>query len=156
MIDQNDIQKIREIVKKFFQIATIELTQIDVDLDIGSGDVVNVSIVLNEPQILIGEKGQTLFETQRLLKIILNKKLQKVFYVNLDINDYKRKKTEYLREIAKDLANEVALTKKEKVLVPMSSYERRIVHAELSKRSDVITESSGQGIERHIIIKPKD
>ncbi len=152
MIDQNDIQKIKEATLKFFQVATIEPTKIEVTQDL---EVVNISLILNEPQILIGEKGQTLFETQRLLKIILNKKLQKVFYVNLDINDYKKKKTEYLKEIAKDLANEVAITKKEKVLVPMSSYERRVVHAELSERSDVITESSGQGFERHIIIKAK-
>jgi spoIIIJ-associated protein len=157
MIDQNDIQKIKEATLKFFQVATIEPTKIEVVKDATSenGEVVNISLILNEPQILIGEKGQTLFEIQRLLKIILNKKIQKIFYVNLDINEYKNKKTEYLKEIAKDLANEVAITKQEKVLVPMSSYERRVVHAELSKRSDVITESAGQGIERHIIIKSK-
>ena len=37
----------------------------------------------------------------------------------------------------------------------MSSYERRIIHTELSQRSDIITESQGDGFDRHVVIKPK-
>jgi spoIIIJ-associated protein len=81
--------------------------------------------------------------------------LQKIFYLNLDIDDYKKKKIEYLKYLAKDLADQVSLTKEEKVLLPMSSYERRIIHSELSQRIDVTTESRGDGFERHIVIKPK-
>jgi len=162
MLDQNDIQKIKETVTTFLDKATMSPISIDVSFsesdeegDSEKRDLVNLNIKLSEPQILIGEKGQTLFEMQRLLKIILNKKLQNNFYLNLDINDYKAKKVEYLKEIAKDLANEVSITKQEKVLIPMSSYERRIIHAELSQRQDVITESCGNGSDRHVVIKPK-
>ena len=102
------------------------------------------------------------FETQhqsilklRLLKTILNKKLKNVFYFNLDINDYKKQKLEYLKNMAKNLADQVVLTKEEKILLPMSSYERRIIHAELAQRTDVITESQGEGFDRHIVIKLK-
>jgi spoIIIJ-associated protein len=116
---------------------------------------VEINIKLEEPQVLIGEKGQTLLEIQRLLKIILNKKLKKIFYLNIDINNYKKKKAEYLKDLARDLANEVAFSKEEKVLLPMSSFERRIIHAELSQRNDVATESRGQEPERYIVIKPK-
>ena len=62
-------------------------------------DVVELDIKLNEPQILIGQQGQTLFEIQRLLRTVLSRKLQKFFYLNLDINDYKKKKTEYLKDL---------------------------------------------------------
>jgi spoIIIJ-associated protein len=162
MLDQDDIQKIKETVLTFLNKATVSPINIDVNSSESEGDdnfekkdLVNLNIKLSEPQILIGERGQTLFETQRLLKIILNKKLQKNFYLNLDINDYKNKKVEYLKDLAKDLANEVSITKKEKVLIPMSSYERRIIHAELAQRPDIITESQGDGIDRHIVIKLK-
>ena len=92
--------------------------------------------------------------------MILNKKINtlgtsKIFYFNLDINDYKKKKVEYLKDLAKDLADQVSLNKEEKVLLPMSSYERRIIHAELSKRTDVLTESQGDSFDRHIVIKPR-
>ena len=59
-----------------------------------------------------------------------------------------------MKDLAKELADEVALTKKEKVLSPMPSYERRIIHLEISKREDVKTESIGEEPERRIVIKP--
>ncbi|MEK7562197.1 MAG: R3H domain-containing nucleic acid-binding protein [Patescibacteria group bacterium] len=152
MTNQEDNKKIKKIAEEFFKKMTIAPIAIEVGfLD----EIVSLDIKLEEPQILIGEKGQTLFEIQRLLKTILNKKLQKIFYLNLDINDYKKKKTEYLKDLAKSLADEVTLTREEKILLPMPSYERRIIHTELSQRTDIITESQGEGPDRHIIIKPK-
>ena len=62
---------------------------------------------------------------------------------------------EYLKDMAKNLADQVSLTKEEKILPPMSAYERRIIHAELAQRTDVITESQGDGFDRHVVIKPK-
>jgi len=104
---------------------------------------------------LIGQQGQTLFEIQRLLRTILSRKLKKIFYLNLDINDYKKKKIEYLKDMAKDVADQVAMTKEEKALSPMSAYERRVIHAELAQRTDVATESRGDSFDRHIVIKPR-
>ncbi len=155
MIDQNDIKKIKDATGEFFEKMTMAVSIGSVNLEKGSQDVVNLDIKSDEPQILIGQGGQTLFEIQRLLRTVLNKKLQKIFYFNLDINDYKKKKIEYLKDLAKDLADQVALTKEEKTLSPMPSYERRIIHAELAQRTDVATESQGDGPDRHIVIKPK-
>lgn len=158
MFDSNNIQKTKEIVEEFFQKMTITAQIVDVSflpVDKDLFEVINISITFDEPQILIGEKGQTLFEIQRLLKTILNKKLQTLTYLNLDINDYKKKKIDYLKNLAKGLADEVSITKQEKVLFPMSSYERRIIHTELSQRADIITDSHGEGQDRHIIIKPR-
>jgi spoIIIJ-associated protein len=179
MLEKKDINKVKDTVEEFFEKMTIAASGIEVSSssteknsqDVASTgsqvkasieerpeghlDVVDLNIKLDEPQILIGQQGQTLLEIQRLLRTILNKKLQKVFYLNLDINDYKKKKIEYLKDLAKDLADQVSLTKEEKVLLPMSSYERRIIHSELSQRTDVITESQGEGFDRHIVIKLK-
>ena len=161
MIEQKEVNQIKEVVEEFFEKMTIATSSISVGLSSGKNeageekDIVELDIKLDEPQILIGQGGQTLFEIQRLLKTILNKKLQNVFYFNLDINDYKKNKVEYLKGMAKDLADQVALTKQDKALEPMSSYERRIIHAELAQRTDVITESQGEGFDRHIVIKAK-
>lgn len=168
MLEQSQINKIKEATEEFFDKMTVVVSSIDVNpssVENGSKDankqveeirsVVDLDIKINEPQILIGQGGQTLFEIQRLLRTVLNKKLQEVFYLNLDINDYKKKKIEYLKSLAKDLADQVSLTKEEKALLPMSAYERRVVHAELSQRTDIITESQGDGLNRHIVIKPR-
>lgn len=165
MIEPKDINKIKEAVEEFFKKMTISVLSTNVSLSSikddtgarpeGHPDIVDVDIKLDEPQILIGQGGQTLFEIQRLLKTILNKKLTNIFYLNLDINDYKKQKIEYLKDMAKDLADQVSLTKIEKILQPMSAYERRVIHSELSQRTDVSTESQGDDPDRHIVIKPK-
>lgn len=159
MIDQNDIKKIKEAAEEFFQKMTIGPLLIEVNKAVTENpeisEVVDLSISAEEPQILIGEKGQTLFEIQRLLRAILTKKIQKIFYLNLDINRYKQSKIEYLKKIAKEAADEVSLTKEEKTLFPMPAYERRIIHAELSQRTNIITESQGEGANRRIVIKPR-
>jgi len=179
MINQIDIEKIKNTTDEFFQKMTIKLSYVEVNKtmvekvikkipsfrgaekdDKKSGneeitDVINLNITIEEPQILIGEKGQTLFEIQRLLKAILSKKIQKIFFLNLDINKYKQGKIEYLKKISREAADEVSINKEEKSLFPMSAYERRIVHAELTQRPDIITESRGEGASRYIVIKPK-
>ena len=158
MLDQNDIKKIKETVEEFFERMTIIPSLIEVDKTIVENseikDVIDLNITFEEPQILIGEKGQTLFEIQRLLRAILTKKIQKFFYLNLDINGYKQSKIEYLKKTAGEIADEVSLTKEERILSPMSAYERRVIHTELSQREDIVTESQGEGMARRIVIKP--
>jgi spoIIIJ-associated protein len=85
----------------------------------------------------------------------LKRKIDEDFYINIDINGYKEKKEDYLREMVRSAADEVILTRQEKKLAPMPAYERRIVHMELSTREGVEAESVGQEPERKIIIRPK-
>ena len=51
-----------------------------------------VSVNTEDPKIYIGEKGQTLFEIQHILKLIVRKKIEEPLYISLDINDYKKNK----------------------------------------------------------------
>src|SRR4030042_6668901 len=152
MLKSSDIGTIKKTVKEFF-----EKTTFDVEVEIlpEKEGTVPITLKTEEPQILIGEGGQTLTEIQHLLKAILRRKIAEVFYIDLDINDYKKQKKEYLKELAISIADEVALSKKQKELPPMSAYERRIIHMELVERGDVVTESTGEGIERRLVIKPR-
>jgi spoIIIJ-associated protein len=98
--------------------------------------------------------GEILFEIQHLLKSILKKRTKEDFYLDLDINGYKKKKIKYLEKLARQIADEVTLTKKEKILDPLPAYERRIIHLVLADRPDVTTESIGKEPNRRIVIKP--
>ncbi len=115
---------------------------------------IDINIKLKEPQFLIGQNGQTLAGLQKILGMILNKKLGENFYLNLDVNDYKKSKTEFLKNLAKNYADKAVFTGAKQVLRPMSSYERRIIHTELSLRKDVAVKSEGDGFDRHIVIEP--
>lgn len=151
MLDKNDLEKIKKTAEEFFQKMTFE-AEVEVST---SEEMVSIKIKTEEPQILIGQNGQTLLEIQHLLKIILTKKVAKAFYLDVDVSDYKKKKIEYLKELARTTADQVVLTKKEKTLDPMPAYERRIIHLELSGRTDVVTQSAGEEPERKIIISPR-
>lgn len=158
MLNKDQLNKIKEAAEEFFSKMTVSVDSFNV-VEAPSGseekESVNLEIRLKEPQTLIGQGGQTLFEIQRLLRMVLNKKLQSIFYLDLDINDYKKSKSEYLRGLVKEAADQVSLTKQEKSLPPMSSYDRRIAHSELSDRSDVFTESRGEGETRHVVVRPR-
>lgn len=151
MLNESDIQQVRNIISEFFK-----KTGLEIDLNISCSNDKTISVNLNseEPKILIGQNGQTLVDIQHLLKAVLSRKIEDQFYIDLDINNYKERKIAYLKESARDWANEASLGGKEKSLDPMPSFERRIVHLELAGRSDVKTESAGQGLDRHIVIKP--
>ena len=114
-----------------------------------------VTITSPEPQLYIGERGQTLFEIQHILRMIVKKHLAEPVRVNLDINDYRKNKEMYIRELAKEIADEVALIKKPKELAPMPAVERRIVHMVVADRSDVVSDSIGEGADRRVVIRAK-
>ena len=152
MIEQSNLAIIWEVVNDFFSRTTF-LTEIEIKEP--QGLTIPIEIKTDEPQIMIGEGGQTLLEVQHLLKAILRRKISEPFFIDLDVNNYKKNKIEYLKEMARSAADEVAITKKEKTLAPMPAYERRIIHLEIiNNRSDVITESLGEGAERKVTIKP--
>lgn len=150
-MNQQNLETIKEITKEFFKKITFE---VEIEFLPPKELTLPINLKTDDPQILIGEKGQTLGEIQHLLKTILKKKISEPFFIDLDINGYKKKKIEYLKELAKSVADEVALTKKEKSLAPMPAYERRIIHLELADRQDVTTKSIGQEPERRVIIRP--
>lgn len=146
-----DLKRIKSITEGF-------LTKIVPDACINEVSLVDntlmVAVKVDEPQIFINQGMETLIAVQHLLRVIFCKNLGTTYYVDLDINDYKKKRCGYLRELAVNGANQVALIKRELALSPMSAYERRVVHMELSQRRDIITESRGNGFDRRIIIKP--
>jgi spoIIIJ-associated protein len=149
-MNSQNFERAKKIVEEFFKKMTIEG---EIEISQKDGNLI-LNLKTENPQILIGEKGQTLFEIQHLLKAILKREIPENFYLDLDINDYKKKKIEYLKELAKSVADEVSLTKKEKILSPMPAYERRIIHLEIASRKDVTSESIGKEPERRVVIRP--
>ena len=107
-----------------------------------------------EGALLIGENGQNLLALNHITKKITEKVLGKKIVFSLDINDYQAKKIEDLKNIARLNAQRVRYFKKEIVLKPMTSFERRIIHSVLTECPDIITESIGEEPNRKVVIKP--
>jgi len=80
--------KIKKIVEEFFEKTSFEVSVV---VDKIEDSTLPISIHLEEPQVLIGENGKTLFSIQHLLSKALRKKFKEEqdFYVDLDIDNYK-------------------------------------------------------------------
>jgi spoIIIJ-associated protein len=151
MVSESDLKEIEKIATEFFEKMGFE---VELGAPFQKEETVFLNLKTPEAGVLIGEGGQTLFELQHLIKAILKKKIKENFYFDFDINDYKKEKTEYLKELARSSADEAALSRLEKELPAMTPSERRIIHLELASRQDVKTESVGLEPQRRIIIRP--
>ena len=118
-----------------------------------------VSIISDDKMgMLIGKNGQNINMIEHLVKVVAFKELSKqnktITNFSLDINDYKKSRSDYIIKIAREVAHKVSQTKRSEAMAPMNSYERRIVHTELAVFKDIETESVGEEPRRRIVIKP--
>lgn len=132
--------------------------QIDAETSIGDGDNDDklINIKGEAATVLIGHHGDTLDSLQYLANLAANKKVEgeKRPYVKIsvDIEDYRAKREEALRALARRKAEQVIRYKKSIMLEPMSPYERRIIHSEVQKMNGVGTNSIGSESNRKVVI----
>lgn len=103
--------------------------------------------------LVIGRRGETLDAMQYLLTLSANRKNLDYSKVILDINDYREKREDALKQLAHRSAEKVKKTNKNMKLEPMNPYERRIIHAELQKVEGIHTVSEGNEPYRRIVIR---
>lgn len=160
-MDKIKIEEIKIITEDLLNKMTISDFEAEVSIEPLStegekSEIVLVDIKLSDPKFLIGQEGKNLIDFQKILRLIISKKSQNPVYLKLDVNGYQKQKIEYLKDMARKTADEVVLYKKEKSLPIMSPFNRRIIHEELSKRQDVLTQSQGEGEDRYIVVLPKN
>ena len=114
-----------------------------------------VDVFVDEPRQLIGEKGKNLNALQHLVRLMVRKKHGDEVVMDLDINGYKRKRAELLKDMAHFTRTRALREDKDIEMEAMTAFDRRIVHSALSEFSDVETESTGEGRERRIVVKLK-
>ncbi len=102
--------------------------------------------------ILIGHHGDVLESLQYLASLAANRGTDDFYRIGIDVNDYRKKREETLRALARKKAARVAKYKRSFVFEPMSAKDRRIIHSELQDFEGVNTHSVGQDDERKVII----
>lgn len=116
---------------------------------------INISVYGKKLGKLIGANGSRLAHIQYLANLALGQNFAKPKHIVLDINKFKAKETEKLKEFATQKANEVLEGGKEIALEPMNAFARRVVHGVVSEISGLATESVGEEPNRFIVISPK-
>ena len=106
---------------------------------------------------LIGYHGETLDALQYLTNLAANKKSDETdernyTKIHLDVENYREKRAETLRALARRMANKVVKYGRNVTLEPMTPNERRIIHSEIQKIEGVTTHSIGTDNERRVVI----
>ncbi len=115
-----------------------------------------INIVGDDTGILIGHHGETLDAIQYLVNLsaLRKSKSKDGDYIKIvvDIENYREKREETLRQLARRMAARAVKYRRNVFLEPMNAYERRIIHSELQSFENVSTHSVGADRDRKIII----
>lgn len=118
-------------------------------------DAFRVAIETEETGLLIGYHGKTLESMQAILGIIVSKALNRWVKIYVNVGDYREKREEALMHMALRAADRAVSMGREVDLPRLSPAERRIVHLTLSGDERVETESTGEGENRTLLVRPK-
>ena len=129
--------------------------QVDVREDVDEHTRVLLDVSGADLGILIGRRGDTLASLQYVVNLIASRKLKVNAGITVDVERYRERRYESLRNLATRIAGEVKSTDRSISLEPMPSNERRIVHLTLREHPDVSTQSVGHGEGRKVVISPK-
>jgi spoIIIJ-associated protein len=117
-------------------------------------------IQLNVPSthlngFLIGQHGENMRSLQYLTSTALKNNDFAQSRVNVDIANYKKQRTDRLREKAEEWVKQVKDSGEPMDLEPMNASDRRVVH-QLAADYGLTSESDGEGRERHIVLRPSE
>lgn len=102
---------------------------------------------------LIGQRGENMRAIQFLTSSALKNNDFELTRVSVDVADYKKQRAERLATKAEDWVKGVKESGEPMDLRPMNAADRRVVH-KLAAEHGLVSESVGDGRDRHIVLKP--
>ena len=138
---------IDELVTAFAFTGTTELIE--------DGDDLEVRVHGENLGLLVGPRGTTLQAVQDLARVASQRRLgDHDTRLRVDIGGYRQRRKEALDRFALQMADEVKQSGVARVLEPMSSADRKIVHDALSEVEGISTRSEGDDPYRRVVITP--
>ena len=128
---------------------------VEIESTIEDDGSLNVDMKGDNMGILIGKRGQTLDSLQYLANRVANKHQSGYVRVKLDTENYRSRREETLKHLAKNIAHKVKRNRRPVALEPMNPYERRIIHSALQSYPYVTTHSEGEEPYRKVVVTLK-
>jgi spoIIIJ-associated protein len=143
-----------ELLEKMKVRATVTAEYVDSE-DNRNRNPVHVNVHGDDLSILIGRQAETLNALQYIASLIISKEIGHSIPVVVDVEGYRSRRENQLRQLARRMADQAVKTGRRQVLEPMPANERRVIHIELRNNPEVTTESIGEEPRRKITIIPK-
>ena len=145
---------VSELLEKMKVRATVTSEYIP-DSDARSRVPIRVNIQGDDLSYLIGRQAETLNALQYISSLIINKEIGRSIPLIVDVEGYRIRRENQLRQLARRMADQAVSTGRKQVLEPMTAAERRIIHIELRENPQVSTESIGEDPRRKVTILPE-
>lgn len=148
-VEDETIRYVEQFVKD-----TLKAMDMDVEItsSIDKDGALYVDMKGENMGILIGKRGQTLDSLQYLANRVANKHQSGYVRVKLDTENYRARREETLKHLAKNIAHKVKRNRRPVILEPMNPYERRIIHSTLQSDPYVTTHSEGEEPYRKVVV----
>jgi spoIIIJ-associated protein len=157
LMEDLSFQVVRETILELLSLMNI---QAEVSLRYGETDEMRsrapimADIHGEDLSILIGKRAETLNALQYIANLIISKELGRYVTLIIDVEGYRERRNNQLRQIAKRMAEQAIKTGRRQILEPMPANERRIIHMELRNYPALKTESIGEDPYRKVTIIP--
>ena len=132
----------------------LDAMELEAELSIQSEEDNGIAIDIkgDDMGILIGRRGETLSALQYLTNLVVNRHTEDYYRIVLDTENYKKRREETLKKLAKKLAGNAVRYRRNVTLEAMNPYERRIIHSVLQDDPMVSTYSTGEEPNRKVVI----
>jgi spoIIIJ-associated protein len=118
-----------------------------------AGEDIDINVTGDEVAMFVGAKGATLMAIQDLTRVVSQRRLgDHETHLRVDIAGYREKRREALSRFAHKVAADVVASGQPRVLEPMNSADRKIVHDSLVEVAGVETRSQGQDPHRRVVV----
>lgn len=146
-----NINIVKETVEELLKRMSFE-GHVDVDFYDEKNTIANIQT--KHAGYLIGQSGANLDALQYIARTMVNKKNEGPIYFILDVNNYRKSRIEFLKNLAKNIAEQTLSNRVSVTLRPLPAYERRIIHIVLKENPEVSAESIGEEPQRQIVVRP--
>ncbi|MEP6470040.1 MAG: RNA-binding cell elongation regulator Jag/EloR [Chloroflexota bacterium] len=140
----------QEVLTELLRLMGLEGT---VEITMGS-ETSKLNVKGTDLGVLIGRRGEKLASLQHLVNLIVAKREGQWHRIAVDVENYRGRREEQLRDVAERAAKRVVQSGKIIQLEPMPAVERRIVHMALVENPKVRTQSVGVEPNRRIVVLP--
>jgi spoIIIJ-associated protein len=132
----------------------LDIADLDGDLDMDvEGDRAVVSIVGADLSQLVGRDGEVLEALQELTRLAVYRETGERSRLMLDVSGHRAQRRRELEAVAATAIAEVRESGERVSLEPMSAFERKVVHDEVSA-AGLVSESEGVEPRRFVVILP--
>ncbi len=148
--EEDPFAKAKEYVLNILKNLGVEDAEISVEAD---EEDVRISINCGEDYgSVIGRRGETLDAIQYLTRLVINRGSEEYKRVSINVGNYREKRENTLRALARKNAAKVRKYGRNVVLEPMNPYERRIIHTTVQEIEGVTSHSVGSDSDRKVVI----